>query len=439
MFRRFFNKSKNKPGVTKSDADKSADKSDMNKFIRNTFLKLTSNTYPYGFEEDLVKELIESKLFPSDIQKDRFGNYFYKIGESRTVFTSHLDTACKDSTSVIHVIKNNIIRTDGKTILGADDKAGVSIMLYMMKHNIPGVYYFFIGEEVGCVGSRQAATIASDFRGKYDRMISFDRRSTDSVITYQSSTRCCSDEFANNLASELNKSGLKYKKDDTGVYTDSAEFVDIISECTNLSVGYYGEHTVNESQDISHLEKLADACLKVNWENLVTKRDPSKTEYKSYGRDYSSYTGRNFGKNNFSNHDYGWGSDWNSRKNRATYKKTYAYHDDFYEEDDFKKTRRSGKKNKQRGKTYYDNGGELIEINKSGVTGKTFTDKEEYYDYVKEKYNGHNTNYYEWIKVKFLEDKLTREELDIVKDQYLDMNNESDRKFYDILVSHLFN
>jgi len=44
--------------------------------------------------------------------------------------------------------------------------------------------------------------------------------------------------------------------DDGGVYTDSAEFVDIIEECTNLSVGYFSEHTTSEKQDIDFLELL---------------------------------------------------------------------------------------------------------------------------------------------------------------------------------------
>jgi hypothetical protein len=39
-----------------------------------------------------------------------------------------------------------------------------------MKHNIPGLYYFFIGEEVGCIGSGLAANYG-DFKD-YDRIIS---------------------------------------------------------------------------------------------------------------------------------------------------------------------------------------------------------------------------------------------------------------------------
>ena len=70
------------------------------------------------------------------LEKDEFGNLFIKIGESDVMFTSHLDTATSANTDVNHVIVDNIIKTDGKSILGADDKAGVTIMLNMIKNNI---------------------------------------------------------------------------------------------------------------------------------------------------------------------------------------------------------------------------------------------------------------------------------------------------------------
>lgn len=285
--------------------------------ILETFLRLTSRTYPYGSEDGLVKSMIEQGIFPEDLQKDKHGNYFYKIGKSKTIFASHLDTVSKEETSVTHTFDDYMIGTDGKTTLGADDKAGVTVMLHLMKNNIPGLYYFFIGEEVGCIGSGLASSMSiNDFKEKYDRIISFDRRGTDSVITYQSSTRCCSDAFADSLARQLNLSGMKYRKDEGGVYTDSAEFTNIIPECTNISVGYYKEHTTSETQDIKHLEELSNACLLVDWEKLPTERDMTKKEYKSYG--YSNYgSGGHKSTTPKSN-------DWRKRD--------YGYHDDWYDQ-----------------------------------------------------------------------------------------------------------
>jgi hypothetical protein len=394
------------------------------KFIFNTFIKLTSMTYPYGYEDVLVKELIKCKLFPSDISKDIHGNYFIQVGESRTIFASHLDTVSKTHTKVNHVFEGNMIQTDGTTTLGADDKAGVTTMLWMIKHNVPGLYYFFIGEEVGCIGSGNAARSVSDFKDKYDRIISFDRRDVGSVITHQSWSRCCSDSFGDALASELNKSGLSYKKDDGGVYTDSAEFVDIIPECTNISVGYYKEHTTNESQDIVHLEKLAEACLRVDWENLPTERDPNFTEYKTTTYDYGT-TYRSSKSACSAGIDYGYG---NSRTKRGSSKKNgrrNGYHDDWYENDspgwdddkddegwsdwdeiEYKST-----------KTYYDRGGELIEAGDLKISIKN--------------------NDYEWIMSKFVGSKLTIQDLETIRYQYLDVSTYNDKLFYEYLVEYV--
>ena len=371
-------------------------------FIFETFLRLTSKTVPYGHEDVFMKEV--RNLFHKDLQKDSHGNYFYKIGESRTIFASHLDTVSKDYVSVTHVLDGDIIRTDGKTTLGADDKAGTTIMLWMIKNQVPGLYYFFIGEEVGCIGSGLAARY-DDFKN-YDRILSFDRRGTGSIITHQSCGRCCSDDFADALCGELNFLGLDYSKDSGGVYTDSAEFVDDIKECTNISVGYYKEHTTNEHQDIKHLIALADACVKVSWEELPTKRNPKIYEAKPYS-------------------GYNYGAAYSSGT------KTYSTYDDWYDEDEvdgwefFKaqskkhKTRRSNKK-KSKSKMYYDGANGLVEI-----TTPNFDE---------ERYN-HKTggDKYSWIMDKFFENTLTLDELEIIGEQYLDLSIQYDRYFYEYL------
>ena len=108
--------------------------------IRNKFLELTSHTYPHGKEHLLFDKL------PQDLEMDEFGNLYKKIGDSDVMFTCHLDTATSAFTPVNHVISDDFIKTDGRSILGADDKAGLVIMLYMMENSVPGLYYFFMVE-----------------------------------------------------------------------------------------------------------------------------------------------------------------------------------------------------------------------------------------------------------------------------------------------------
>lgn len=396
-----------------------------NDFIPELFLRLTSKTYPHGYEQIIVDEMIRLGVFPSDLNRDEHGNYFYKIGESRTIFAAHLDTVSSKHTPVTHVLDGDMIKTDGTTTLGADDKAGVSVLVWLMRNNIPGTYYFFIGEEVGCIGSGLASK-HGNFKGVYDRIISFDRRGTSSIITHQSWSRCCSDVFADALCNQLNKSGLSYIKDDGGVYTDSAEFVDLIPECTNVSVGYYSEHTTNERQDIKHLIALCEASVLVDWENLPTRRDPNIYESKSYGTNFKTY-----------NSYVTSGSSWSRNGNVTKSTKQYSYHDDFYTEEEnyyssidnyrdddewtppFKKNKnkRGVRGKSKKGKTYYDNNGTLVEINKS------------------------QENQYNWIMHKLSKgpkEKLTEKELEIVRDQYLDIeNSDYDKFFYECLVDEM--
>ncbi len=260
------------------------------KDVKSTFLSLVTQTYPHGHEEEIVH------LLPSGLKKDEFGNYYRIIGKSTTMFTSHLDTADRNkSTTVLYEIEKEgeiFIVTDGTTILGADDKAGVAVMLYMMSHEIPGIYYFFIGEERGGIGSGKVANNFEETKHLHliKKCVSFDRRNYHSIITSQLGKQCCSDEFATALSNELNSNGLKTSLDPTGIYTDSANFIDDIPECTNISVGYFDEHTGSERQNITHLEKLAQAAIKVNWENLPIKRKVGvgeiiRTKYRTTFRD----------------------------------------------------------------------------------------------------------------------------------------------------------
>ena len=242
------------------------------KDVRGTFLSMVSKTYPMGHEEEVLE-------FLPKLNKDIHGNYFKIItGDDTTMFTSHLDTADRKQVDTKLYSKtvngDEFIFTDGNSVLGADDKAGVTTMLYMMEHNIPGLYYFFVGEERGGIGSRDLAETFNEhsYLSNIKRCISFDRRNTNSVVTSQMGRNCCSVEFTDAMCREYNSNGLSLKGDDTGIFTDSASFIDDISECTNISVGYNHEHTGKEIQNMTYLEKLCKASINVNWKSLPSMR-----------------------------------------------------------------------------------------------------------------------------------------------------------------------
>lgn len=242
--------------------------------FKELFIKLTEYTTPYGTESDL--EPILSSII-KDLRKDPIGNYHKIIGNSETLFTCHLDNFCEKKEKVTHIIENNIIKTNGTTILGADNKAGVCVLLYLISNNVPGHYCFFIGEEPILSGGLYGSSLFSQaYKNitKYKRVISFDRKETYSIVRRQLAQDCCSLDFALELSSRFVENMIWFEPDASGYCTDSASFLEVIPECTNISVGVWDEHTNQECVDIDYVERVAVAASKIDWETLPVIRKP---------------------------------------------------------------------------------------------------------------------------------------------------------------------
>ena len=261
-----------------------------------TLLKILSLKRPHGGKNEIrVADEILCELPDLMVYNNEKGlpmAYLYTTDEkSKTLFVSHLDTVhSKDGLNPVEFDPELqwMWKTDGEC-LGADDGAGVWLLYEMARAGVPGTFLWTVGEERGGIGARWLADHAASYLSSFDRAISFDRRGTTSVITHQGMGRCCSDVFADALSSALNEDmTLMYLPDDTGVYTDTAEFIDIIPECTNISVGYYSEHSENEKLDIIHFQALAERVAKIDWDTLPTDRDPKEViTYDAY--DYTSW------------------------------------------------------------------------------------------------------------------------------------------------------
>jgi hypothetical protein len=209
------------------------------------------------------------------------------------------------------------------------------------------------------------------------------------------------------------------RSDNTGVYTDSAEFIDAIPECTNISVGYYREHTNFEHQDIEHLIKLCIAVTKIDWETLPVQRDKTKVEYKSYS--YSSYSNKGFSSYDYDSKKYGneagfstydsW-SGWDkSPSRRKKYKKEYGYYDDFYFEDEEKYDKYSydlDTGEEKVGRSYYNSIDNDITDSRSNP-------------YV---------NKYSSLREMVYDDRLTDAEVLTLKDQYFDLTDREQLETY---------
>lgn len=223
---------------------------------------------------------------------DEAGNIHVDIRTSpmhRTMFTSHTDTVHRQGgVNTIRIDKQEgatYWRADEGACLGADDGAGIALMMHMIDRCVPGYYLFFRGEERGGIGSTWLAEHMPEACADIDRCVSFDRADYMDVITHQAGGRCCSDAFAQALASALTTHDLSlaYTPDSTGVFTDSANLTGLIPECTNLSVGYKYQHGDSEWQDVTFLAMLAAQLVQVDWDALPTERDPkAKAALHSY-------------------------------------------------------------------------------------------------------------------------------------------------------------
>jgi hypothetical protein len=80
----------------------------------------------------------------------------------------------------------------------------------------------------------------------------------------------------------LSTDELLYATDNTGVFTDTANFTELVSECTNISCGYEKEHSDKERLNVKHLKMLAAQIVKVDWESLPTVRSCVVEEVSPY-------------------------------------------------------------------------------------------------------------------------------------------------------------
>lgn len=266
--------------------------------------------------EEKCVALLKQWLEPHGVLQDEYGNLHVRIPRAdgkpaTTCFSCHTDTVEKQKATDTKLVAFNhhpngmMMTTKGGGVLGADDGAGIFMLLNLIEAGVPGLYLFHREEECGGGGSRHIAEKTPWVLEGIERAIAFDRRGCEDIINFQGSIRCASDDFAQALADAFNEliPGAKMKPDDGGTFTDTKNYVHLVPECTNVAVGYYHQHTQEECQDLSFLTRLAAAAVMLDWENLPTARDPLAEEEDEEGEDFwtSFYRGTSgrFGSNDY--------------------------------------------------------------------------------------------------------------------------------------------
>lgn len=236
--------------------------------------ELTKLTTPSGKEEN-----IEDILFQSGFKRDAHGNYFIK-NDSNILITAHADNYCKLEKKVVHVIEDNKLKTDGKTILGADNKVGICYILAMIDAGKKYNYYIFKSEEIGRVGSKILLEKDSNFLSTIDLAIAFDRKDATSIITSQRGCPCASYETSLEIKKEFARVGISLNLSNEGGSCDTFTFRNIVPECINISSGTFNEHTFDEYVDLNFFGKMIKGLTKINFENISINREIE--EYKSW-------------------------------------------------------------------------------------------------------------------------------------------------------------
>lgn len=227
---------------------------------------------------------------------DSYGNWHISVGNNPTVlWSAHTDSVHRTpgrQKLIIdaHSDKPSISVAHGEC-LGADNGAGCWVLREMILAGIPGHYVFHREEESGGNGSRWIAKHLDKLVGSFKAAIAFDRRATTSIITHQWGGRCCSDTFAKSLGEAM---GLPMVLDDGGSFTDTASYTDLIGECTNVSVGYFREHSSDETLDLLYLFDLRDAMVAFDASKLVFERKPGEKDPDLWAG-WGGYYGCNYG------------------------------------------------------------------------------------------------------------------------------------------------
>ncbi len=189
-----------------------------------------------------------SRISGVKVRTDKIGNIFITKGQSETYpcIVAHMDQVQrlhpKDFVAIEtrDLIFGYSASTRQQCGLGADDKNGIWIALKCLEKYPAIKIAFFMGEEIGCVGSFNA-----DIKFFEDTrfVIQCDRKGYNDLITDICGISLCSQEFLDDI--DFQQFG--YHKEH-GMTTDVGALKEkgLPVSCINLSCGYYEPHTDQE-------------------------------------------------------------------------------------------------------------------------------------------------------------------------------------------------
>lgn len=223
------------------------------------------NIYGISGNETAVRNYLKPILHDlmTEVFVDPYGNLLasktYGTGEGANVMLSaHMDTVHNTKKNKKIVNKSGIITAElpngSRTVLGADDRAGIAIILTVLKR-IPESFNGIIKvaftreEEVGSVGAERLSKL---FCKNVNLAIVVDRKGNRDIVV-GSDRPYCSDAVGDFMEYVSETIGFDYKCVKGGS-SDASIFSRNKINSVNLSSGYQNEHTENEFLSINDMK-----------------------------------------------------------------------------------------------------------------------------------------------------------------------------------------
>jgi len=278
------------------------------------FLKEVLSIPSVSGDESMVRDYIieyakkNSIEYYTDAKKNLYltkGSEKMTSGEYYPCVVSHMDTVHGSHRELIETKTNLIIEDTGEsemgeliakhpitkeqTGIGGDDKCGVYVCLEMFERFDILKGAFFVEEEIGMLGSKQAD---DKFFENVGYAIQFDAPSSNWISEVCSGVKLFDEDFKEEIKGTLNECGYtKFSKDPFTDVNQLASKYDF--NCLNLGCGYYRQHTNSEYvvvEEVSDSIKAGyELITKLGLVKYIHKKVEKKTLVNETNYSYASY------------------------------------------------------------------------------------------------------------------------------------------------------
>tara|TARA_R110000824_G_scaffold325412_2_gene512338 strand:+ start:647 stop:1642 length:996 start_codon:yes stop_codon:yes gene_type:complete len=236
------------------------------------FLKEVLSIPTISKEEDLMRDYIVAFAINNNISYkiDNKGNVYLTKGSEKMTqaeyypcVVSHIDTVHFNQKELVENNERLVIfekddrltayhpTTGEETGIGGDDKCGVFICLSLLERLDVLKAAFFVEEEIGMLGSKEALP---EFFENVGYAIQFDAPSANWITEVCSGVKILDEGFKKKVTPILKKGGYTNFSNDP--FTDVNQLAQKFDfNCLNLGCGYYQQHSVKEYVIIEEVKK----------------------------------------------------------------------------------------------------------------------------------------------------------------------------------------